>query len=251
LLICALAVLPGIGFLSWAIAVPVLLITFILGVVALSKGATLQGLAVMVASLIIAPVFLVLAPIVTTSVLAVKAAEAHRIASTAEATEAHEALTEEETQRAAELYSKLSKNHDPIEGITWLGSDADYKTATYLYIGSYDDGRTSLRWVLRYYGDDWKFIREYRIKCDNSTTLTLKPSDVKRQNSGGSVWETADEPATAHAAALNQILNSETATVRMDGTEGNKDLILTAEQIQGMRDMVLVYRHLGGQWPGK
>ena len=73
---CLVSLIPGIGFATWLIAAPVLLITFILGIVALTKGATTQGILILLASAIAAPVFLFVAPIVTTATAAVGGAAA-------------------------------------------------------------------------------------------------------------------------------------------------------------------------------
>ncbi len=64
---CLVALIPGIGFLTWIIAFPILLITFILGIITLTKGRTTQGVMILLTSLIAAPVFLVIAPIITTA----------------------------------------------------------------------------------------------------------------------------------------------------------------------------------------
>jgi hypothetical protein len=64
---CLVALIPGVGFLTWIIAFPVLLVTFILGILTLTKGRTMQGVMILLTSLIAAPVFLVVAPIVTTA----------------------------------------------------------------------------------------------------------------------------------------------------------------------------------------
>ena len=64
---CLVALIPGVGFLTWIIAFPVLLVTFILGIITLTKGRTLQGVSILLTSLIAAPIFLVVAPIVTTA----------------------------------------------------------------------------------------------------------------------------------------------------------------------------------------
>lgn len=74
-LTCLVSLIPGIGFATWLIAAPVLLVTFILGIVTLTKGGTLQGILILLTSLIAAPIFLFLAPIITTAG-AVAAAEA-------------------------------------------------------------------------------------------------------------------------------------------------------------------------------
>lgn len=64
---CLVALIPGVGFLTWIIAFPVLLVTFILGILTLNKGRTLQGVSILLVSLIAAPVFLLVAPIITTA----------------------------------------------------------------------------------------------------------------------------------------------------------------------------------------
>jgi hypothetical protein len=64
---CLVSLIPGVGFLTWLIAAPILLVTFVLGIVALNKGATTQGILILLASVIAAPVFLFVAPILTTT----------------------------------------------------------------------------------------------------------------------------------------------------------------------------------------
>ena len=64
---CLIAMIPGIGFATWLIAFPVLLVTFILGIIALTKGGTLQGILILLTSLIVAPIFIAIAPLVTTA----------------------------------------------------------------------------------------------------------------------------------------------------------------------------------------
>ena len=63
---CSASLIPGLGFAVWFVAAPVLLITFVLGIIAISRGGTLQGMLILVASLIVVPVFVFVAPIVTT-----------------------------------------------------------------------------------------------------------------------------------------------------------------------------------------
>jgi hypothetical protein len=64
---CLVALIPGVGFLTWILGAPILLVTFIMGILTLSKGRTMQGVAILLVSLIAAPIFLVVAPIVTTT----------------------------------------------------------------------------------------------------------------------------------------------------------------------------------------
>ena len=74
-LCCLGALIPGLGFGIWLIAAPILLITFILGIIAMARGGVLQGILILIASLIFMPVFVLIAPIITTG--ATMAAAAH------------------------------------------------------------------------------------------------------------------------------------------------------------------------------
>ena len=163
-------------------------------------------------------------------------------------------LTDAEAQEANRLLAGLRAKRDDIEGITWYSPNeaGGYRTAVYLYIGQKEKGQPLLRWKIRYYGDDWLFIRRYRVKIDQQEPKTLLPTtEIKRDHSGGSVWEIFDESAIEHAQLLNQILAGNSAYLRMEGSEGHHDLALGSEQLQRMRDVLLVYRHLGGTWPAQ
>jgi len=172
---------------------------------------------------------------------------------TAATTQNLPALTEAEVQQAKSLLDSLRSKRDDIEGITWYSPKVGdgYKTAVYLYLGQDQTGQPWLRWKIRYYGDGWLFIRRYRIKIDDAEATTLLPTKPIKQDMGssGSVWETFDEPADKHAQLLNQMMAGNTAHLRMEGTEGRKDIELDAGQLQQMRDVLLAYRYLGGTWP--
>jgi len=162
------------------------------------------------------------------------------------------ALTETEIEQARNLVTGLNSQTDDIEGTTWYSPDPahNYKTAVYLYIGQKQTGQPWLRWKIRYYGKDWLFIRRYRVKIDDAEAVTVLPTgEIKRDNSGGSVWETFDELADKHAHVLNQILAGKTTHLRMEGSEGNKDIELGPEQLEEMREVLFVFRYLGGTWP--
>lgn len=88
------------------------------------------------------------------------------------------------------------------------------------------------------------------MKIDHEDAKTLLPTaEIERDNSARSVWETFDEPALKHAGMLNQILASKATYLRMEGTEGVKDVEMSSKDLQRMRDVLLVYRRFGGTWP--
>ena len=161
-------------------------------------------------------------------------------------------LSETEIEQARSLVTGLNSRTDAIEGTTWYSPDPahNYQTAVYLYIGQNQTERPWLRWRIRYHGEDWLFIQRYRVKIDDAEAVTVLPtSEIKRENRGGEVWETFDEQAEEHAHVLNQMLAGNTTHLRMEGRERYKDIELGPEQLQRMRDVLLVFRYLGGTWP--
>jgi hypothetical protein len=78
ILTCLISMIPGVGFIAWLIGAPVLLVSLVCGIVAISKGASLQGVLILLFTLIIAPIIMFVAPIITTTgVVAVGVAEAN------------------------------------------------------------------------------------------------------------------------------------------------------------------------------
>lgn len=64
-LVCLLSLIPFLGFASWLIVGPILFIALVMGIIILARGGTLQGLLILLVSLIVAPVFVLVAPFVT------------------------------------------------------------------------------------------------------------------------------------------------------------------------------------------
>ena len=73
--ICLIALIPAVGLLTWFIAFPVLVATFVLGIIAITRGGTLQGVLILLVSVIAAPVFLLIAPMASTFIFAVALGE--------------------------------------------------------------------------------------------------------------------------------------------------------------------------------
>jgi hypothetical protein len=62
---CGLAVIPVLGFISWAIAFPVFLATFILSIMTMSRGGALQGVLILIMSIFVGPIIVGFSPIIT------------------------------------------------------------------------------------------------------------------------------------------------------------------------------------------
>lgn len=78
LLVCLLSLIPVLGFGAWLIAGPVLFVTLILGIVAIARGGTVQGVLILLMSLTVAPAFIALAPFIGTLLGTGAAVLAHR-----------------------------------------------------------------------------------------------------------------------------------------------------------------------------
>lgn len=65
---CIGSLVPGLGFAVWLIIVPILLITLVLGILAINRGSAFQGVIIILMSLIVVPAFVFCAPIISTVV---------------------------------------------------------------------------------------------------------------------------------------------------------------------------------------
>ncbi len=63
---CGISLIPFLGFVAWVLGSVTIVIAIILGIVAISKGGTWHGVFILLASLIGVPVFILIAPFVTT-----------------------------------------------------------------------------------------------------------------------------------------------------------------------------------------
>ena len=64
-LVCGVALIPFLGFASWLVAGPIFLVTFIISIMVLSRGGTLEGILLLFTSIIVGPVFIACAPFVS------------------------------------------------------------------------------------------------------------------------------------------------------------------------------------------
>ena len=66
LLLCIFALFPVYGLFAWLVAIPILLLTFVLGIVAIVKNRIVNGIFIILLSVIGAPIFIIIAPILST-----------------------------------------------------------------------------------------------------------------------------------------------------------------------------------------
>lgn len=71
LMVCGFSMIPLLGFGSWVIAAPVLFVTFILSIVAMAQGRALHGIAILLITLVGAPIFIMLGPGIGLGIIAI------------------------------------------------------------------------------------------------------------------------------------------------------------------------------------
>ncbi|ANH98970.1 hypothetical protein A8L59_16620 [Pseudomonas koreensis] len=156
---------------------------------------------------------------------------------------------EEKAKALAQLDSKLQKNTDEIEGITWISHANQPVLDTYisLYFGTKDGkvGNYPLRMKLNYYADSWLFVEGVTIKADDQT-YNLNHLSFERDNGSGSIWEWSDS-AVLDKAMIDKIIGSKKVIVRFNGKQYYHDLIVPEAQKKAMADMVAAWERYGGK----
>ena len=66
-----LSVIPIVGCITWVMLIPVFITTVILGVLTLQRGGTTSGILILITSVVVLPLFTIIAPILTTALFGV------------------------------------------------------------------------------------------------------------------------------------------------------------------------------------
>jgi len=160
----------------------------------------------------------------------------------------------------AEIVSRVTKGlsleRDKIEKVSFYSA----KSRTYLasrvepYISLSDNMLPLLRMKATYFGDDWVFYDSIKIMVDDQVIYErgFRHSDVARNNSSGSVWETADYPANEdELRALAAIAKSKSATIRFSGDKRRRDHEITKKERQQIKQVLEAYAQLAEQLTSK
>jgi hypothetical protein len=150
------------------------------------------------------------------------------------------------------LTKGLSANRDKMESITFYTAKNRNVLASGVdaYIALPDNKLPYLRMRSTFYGERWVFFDSVKIMADNAVIYerNFKRNDITRDNSGGSVWETADYYAeNSDLAALKQIAGSKSATIRFAGRERRHDHTITAKERRDIRDAIAAHEELTRQ----
>lgn len=141
----------------------------------------------------------------------------------------------------AELLLEMKINKDDIDYrffISPIGSTL--RSGAELYIGLNDNAEW-LRFKVKYYDDDWLFVKSYKVAADDYRWQSPKIS-FDRDNSGGDVWEWADLSATeSHVEAAKALANAKKSTIRFQGNKYYSDKLLADDQKNGIKGILRLF----------
>lgn len=150
----------------------------------------------------------------------------------------------------ADATKDLNAERDKMEGITFYNTQAmtiplSERIGTYISVT--DSGHAFLRVYIRYYGNDWIFFDKVKVMTDDAVVYDriFEHSEVTRNNSGGSVWETADFLAQPNdIKALRLIAAGKQSLIRLDGDANRDDHDLTPHEIKSIGRILSAFDRL-------
>jgi outer membrane murein-binding lipoprotein Lpp len=159
---------------------------------------------------------------------------------------------EEKAKRLQEATSKMRSSKDEINNITWFNSNDTPrypKSNIYAYFGKKGDEPPFLRVVLEYDGSNWVFVEKFIIKVDeNIHSYTPDYNVVKRDNSGGKVWELYDFSGDLLAQVmLMEIVKSKKTIIRFEGKDKYVDYTLSDKEKNAIKQVLDAFEASGGK----
>ena len=105
-----------------------------------------------------------------------------------------------------------------------------------------------MRLKIRYYSDDWLFIKSFFVVADGKR-FDKSAAKFERDHSSGSIWEWYDESVSiSDVQMLKTIITSKKATIRFEGDQYHSDHQITLAEKQAMQRVIDAYEALGGQF---
>lgn len=108
------------------------------------------------------------------------------------------------------------------------------------YIG-FDDKSEWLRLKIQYHGNDWLFVKSFKIAADDFRWQS-PVYEFGRDNAGGDVWEWLDiEPAGEEVSAAIKLANADRSILRFQGMNYNFDKTLSGVEKIGISEMISLF----------
>lgn len=147
------------------------------------------------------------------------------------------------------LLANLKKERDEMRDVSFYMHKSGpnlLHNDVYLYI--VDDGRDfSLRLYLKYYSEDWLFVKRAWTKIDGQPIDLPTEQEWNRDNASGDVWETSDRLLTeSDASLIKRFASSNNPTIRFEGNQYYKDFKPSRKRLDAMLDVIKAYEAAKG-----
>lgn len=153
-------------------------------------------------------------------------------------------------KKAKELSFLFRIKNDEFENVKWITpkSAPTYTNynALYCYFSISNNNPNNLRFRLQYVSNDWLFIESEKFLIDGQV-FDYFPSEVKRDNGDGEIWEWWDENVSStDLVMLQAIRNSKTAKIKLSGSQYHKVVDITEKQKLNIGKCLDYFEALGG-----
>jgi hypothetical protein len=152
-------------------------------------------------------------------------------------------------KEVAAALSKMKKEIDEVEGITWYRAktapDTLSSNSLHFYFGQ-KGGSVWARFKLQYTGDDWLFFNDLVANCDGTKfNFTFKPET--EVGYAGRVHEWVDVPMTIeYLGFLRAVADAKVATIRLSGKNFYRDRKIGPAEKKAITDAINAFQALGG-----
>lgn len=186
---------------------------------------------------------------IDSTILKVKAAEIKVKA-------AEKAKLERDAENRKKALANLSKDYDEFQQVAFYKSkitaNSYYPKDLYCYIVKPNSGDPYLRLVIRYWADDWLFIKSYHLIVD-SQDYYITASDnevVQHVTSGGDITETLDRLVdTYEYGTLKTVSVGKVVKMRFNGEHYYDDIAIGYNQKLAIKQVLDAYKAIGGIEP--
>jgi len=178
---------------------------------------------------------------------------ARQAAAQKEAAARQVAAQKEAAERRAlqkKVIAGLRKVRDEVERVTFYYSPNTVREVAnqwYLYIGVPDGGQPYLRFKWMYTAETWLFVKQVTLNVDGQKVGSVPISffAVKRDNSGGRIWEWHDESVNDRDIPFFQRLAASKKTIiRYEGDKYYDDRTLSEGEKKAFTQIVMAYEEM-------
>jgi len=149
-------------------------------------------------------------------------------------------------------YFSFDRDEFDAEKLTWVKPLSSPKytnlNGLYCYFAQIDGKPSNFRFRLQYLAEDWLFIERCEFLVDDKP-FSFIPTEVKRDNGDGDIWEWFDEQINLTNLDLIEALsNAKTAKIKLIGTQYHDIINISPKQLLNINRSYQFYIASGGSF---